>query len=113
MTLQEIVERMHLSVRTGQDRLDRAVTGAYAGDVLSDVIANGKADSVWITMQTHANVVAVAVLKDLAGIVIVQGREPSADTLEKATKEKVAIMVSELGTFETVGKLSEVLNGEP
>ena len=111
MTLKDIVERLHLSVRTGQDRLDQIVSGGYASDLLSDVIANGKTDFVWVTMHTHENIVAVAVLKDLAGIIIVQGRQPAPETIQKGIKEKVTIMVSDLPAFETIGKLSSLFCG--
>jgi TPP-dependent 2-oxoacid decarboxylase len=111
MTLKDVVERLHLTVRTGQDRLTHVVTGGYASDLLSDVIANSKADSLWVTMHTHENIVAVAVLKDLAGIIIVQGRQPSPETIQKATKEKVVITVSDLPAFETIGKLSSLFHG--
>jgi hypothetical protein len=111
MTLKDVVSRMHLSVRTGQDRLDHIVTGGYASDLLSDVIANAKADSVWVTLHTHENIVAVAVLKDLAGIILVRGRQPAPETIQKATKEKIVIMVSDLPAFETIGKLSSLFDG--
>jgi hypothetical protein len=113
MTLRDIAERMQLSVRTAEERLDQVVTGGYAGDLLSDVIANSKAGSVWVTMHIHDNIVAVAVLKDLAGIIIVQGRQPSQETVEKASREKVVLLVSDLPAFETVGKLSSLLKGGP
>ena len=56
MKLREVVESLHFAVRTGEDRLDQDVTGGYAGDLLSDVIANSKAGNVWVTMQVHANI---------------------------------------------------------
>ena len=111
MKLKEIVERLHLSVQCGEDRMDEHVSGGYASDLLSDVIANSKAGNVWVTMQVHVNIVAVAVLKELAGIIIVQGRQPSEDTLRKAREEKVAIIVSNLPAFETVGKIYSLLEG--
>lgn len=111
MTLKDVVKRLHLTVRTGQDRLDQVVTGGYASDLLSDVIANSKAGSVWVTMHTHENIVAVAVLKDLAGIIIVQGRQPAPETMLKATKENVVVMVSDLPAFETTGKLFSLFDG--
>jgi hypothetical protein len=111
MTLKDVVERLHLSVQTGQDRLDQTVSGGYASDLLSDVIAHSKAGSVWVTMHTHENIVAVAVLKDLAGIIIVQGRQPAVETMQKAAKENVVIMVSSLPAFETIGKLSSLFDG--
>ena len=111
MTLKDVVERLHLSVQTGQDHLDHVVAGGYASDLLSDVIANGKADSVWVTRHTHENIVADAVLKDLAGIIIVQGRQPAPETVQKATQEEVVILVSDLPAFETIGKLSSLFDG--
>ena len=111
MKLREIVERVHFSVRCGEESLESAVTGGYASDLLSDVIANSKAGNVWITMQVHVNIVAVAVLKDLAGIVLVQGRQPAEETLKKAKAEKVTIIVSDLPAFETAGKLYALLDG--
>jgi serine kinase of HPr protein (carbohydrate metabolism regulator) len=111
MTIRDIVEQLHLTVCTGQAHLDRSVTGGYAGDLLSDVIANGTSDSLWVTMHTHENIVAVAVLKDLAGIIIVQGRRPAPQTVHKATQENVVIMVSDRPAFETVSELSTLLRG--
>jgi hypothetical protein len=111
MKLSEVVDRLHLSVRCGADRLDQEVTGGYAGDLLSDVIANSKPGNVWITMQVHTNIVAVAVLKELAGIIIVQGRHPAEDTLKRASEEKMAIVVSDVPAFETAGRLYSLVGG--
>jgi hypothetical protein len=58
-----------------------------------------------VTLQAHPNVIAVASLKGLAGIVIVQGKKPEEQTVEKARQEGVALMVTELQTFELVGRL--------
>ena len=109
MRLREVVEGLHLSVRRGEDQLDQDVTGGFAGDLLSDVIAHSKAGDVWVTMQVHVNIVAVAVLKDLAAIIIVQGRQPAEDTLKKAGEENVALLVSDRPAFETVGRLYSLL----
>lgn len=111
MTLKGVVERLHLSIRTGEDRLDQALTGGYASDLLSDVIANSKAGNVWVTMQIHVNIVAVAVLKELAAIIIVQGRQPAEDTIKKAKEEKVVLLVSDMPAFETVGRIYKLVDG--
>jgi TPP-dependent 2-oxoacid decarboxylase len=105
MKIREIVEKLDLKVRCGADHLDREVTGGFAGDMLSNVIAQSKSGNVWLTMQVHVNIVAVAVLKELAAIILVQGKEPAEDTLKKALEEKVTIIVSDLPAFETAGKL--------
>jgi hypothetical protein len=105
MKLKDVIKGLDLTIRCGEGPLETAVSGAYAGDLLSDVIANSKPGNVWITMQLHVNIVAVAVLKGLSAIIIVQGREPAADTLRKAAEEHVTILVSKRPAFETAGKL--------
>jgi hypothetical protein len=103
--LTELVAKLNLNVRSARDSLQREVTGGYASDLLSDVLAHSKEGNIWITLQIHQNIVAVASMKDLAGIILVNGREPEPETIEKAEAENIAIMVSQMPTFELVGRL--------
>ncbi|MCL4522442.1 MAG: DRTGG domain-containing protein [Acidobacteria bacterium] len=113
-TLKDIAAALHLDVRTGEHLLARTVTGGYAGDLLSDVLAHARKGSVWITLQTHTNIVAVASAKELCGIIVVNGRTPEEATLRKAGEEDIPIMVSTLSTYDVVCQLCEmgVKNGE-
>ncbi len=108
MTLGDIVEALALEVRAGSDQMDRVVEGGYVSDLLSDVIAGAKEGDLWVTLQLHQNVVAVAFLNNLAGIVIVGGREPEPETLEKAEEQGVPVMVSGLPAYEVVGRLYQM-----
>jgi len=103
--LADLVDALDLDVRSARGKLGNEVAGGYAGDLLSDVIAHGRQGDVWITLQVHQNVVAVASMKDLAGVVLVGGREPEEDTLRKAENEGIPIAVSNLPAFELVGRL--------
>jgi hypothetical protein len=105
MNLREIVKILNLDVRASESELDRPVEGGYVSDLLSDVIAGAKEGDLWITLQLHQNIVAVAFLNNLAGIVIVGGREPDPDTLKKAEDQGVPIMVSPLPAYEIAGRL--------
>ena len=108
MTLKEIAHTLGLAVKTGHHLLDREITGGYAGDMLSDVLAHAGRGNIWVTLQTHANVVAVASTKELAAIIIVEGRTPAEETLRKAEEEGIPIMISDRPTFSvvcTLGKL--------
>lgn len=105
MKLTELIQKLNLSVRSAKEHLEREVTGGYASDLLSDVLANGEEGNLWITLQIHQNIVAVASMKNFAGIILVNGREPEQDTIEKAETENIAIMVTELPTFVLVGRL--------
>lgn len=105
MNLETIVQSLQLQVKAGADRLQQEVRGGYVGDLLSDVMANSREGDVWITRQIHQNIVAVASLKDLAGIVLVNGAEPAADTLEKAVGEGIPLLLSDLTAFEVAGRI--------
>ncbi|MCD6249941.1 MAG: serine kinase [candidate division Zixibacteria bacterium] len=109
MTLTEVVERLGLHVLTSRGGGDVKVTGGYAGDLLSDVIANSKTGNLWITMQTHQNVLAVVKLKDLAGIVFVNGRQPDEEVIQKANEEHIAVLSTDESAFIISGQLYQLL----
>ncbi len=105
MTIREILEEMPMEVRAGEGNIDREVKGGYISDLLSDVMANSKEGDLWVTLQIHQNIIAVATLNELAGIAITNNREPEKETIEKANKEGVPILISPLSGFELAGRL--------
>lgn len=113
MTVGELASALGLAVFTGHNNLLSAeVTGGYAGDLLSDVMSHAREGCVWLTIQTHQNIVAVAVLTGVSAIVICGGRKPDDDTLEKARKEGVVVLGSARTLFETAGKVYKLLGIE-
>jgi hypothetical protein len=105
LTVSDLVKSFGLTIEAGKDRLHEEVTGGYASDLLSDVIAHSRKGNVWITIQTHPNIVAVATMKELSGIILTGGRQPEADTIQKAEQEGISLLASPLFTFELVGRL--------
>jgi serine kinase of HPr protein (carbohydrate metabolism regulator) len=109
MKIEKLVQALELEVKCGKDYLDREVTGGYTGDLLSDVMGNSREGYIWITRQVHQNIVAVASLKELAGIILINSCQPAPDTLEKAEGEKIPVMVSGLPAFEISGQIYNLL----
>ena len=105
MKLKEIVEKLNLDVRCNADSLDVEVNNGYVSDLLSDVLANSQEHDLWITLQIHPNIVAIASMKGLSGIVIINNREPEEETIERAQEKSVPIMVSKMTAFEMSGEL--------
>ena len=112
LTLSLLVEKLNLQVGCGEEKLSREVLGGYVGDLLSDVIANSKEGDIWITRQSHQNIIAVASLKEHVGIILALGKEPDTETLEKASSEGIPIMMSSLSGFELSGKVYELMSGD-
>jgi len=108
MKLEEINRQLALEIRTGFAEPSAEVTGGYASDLLSCVMAKARAGNVWITLQNHPNIVAVASLLNLAGIIITEGMTPEAATMEKAEKEGIPILTTPLTTYTVVGRLFEL-----
>ena len=108
MRLNEIKDSLDLKVLTGNGQLESEVNRGYVSDLMSDVIAHGNEGDIWITYQAHVNVVAIALMKNMAGVILIQGRELIPAAAEKAEKEGLPVMVSEGSAFEVVGKLYQM-----
>ncbi|NLJ43575.1 MAG: serine kinase [Bacteroidales bacterium] len=109
MKIAEIVSKLDLTVISGINGLNREVTGGYVSDLLSDVIGNAKEGSIWITLQTHQNIMAVASLKELAAVIIVKGSVPESDTVRKSNEENIPILSTKADTFTITGMLFKLL----
>lgn len=112
MKIAEIISKLNLKILSGQDGLENEITGGYVSDLLSDVIGNAREGEVWITLQTHQNVIAVASLKDLSAIIIVKGSVPDEDTIKKSNEEGIPVLLTDSDTFNIAGRLFELLKKE-
>lgn len=107
MKISELVEKFNLTVFSGDEGLNREITGGYASDLLSDVMGNAREGQVWLTLQTHKNVMAIASLKDLSAVILVKGNKPEEDTKMHSNEESVPVLGTTENTFELAGKLYE------
>ncbi len=108
MKLKELAERQRWELKTQTVPIDAEVKTGYASDLLSDVLANSIEGDLWVTRQTHLNIVAIAVMRELSGILLVNGAEPDPDTVEKAGEKMVPIFQTSLPSFEAVGRLYQM-----
>jgi predicted transcriptional regulator len=90
--------------------LDREISGGYVSDLLSDVMGNALEGQVWITLQVHQNVLAIASLRDLAAVLLVNNLEPLENAIKHSEKENIPILGTSLTTFAIAGKLYQLLN---
>lgn len=109
MNLSEIVEKLGLKPLTApKDYAAVEPSCGYASDLLSCVMSGAARESVWVTLQAHINIIAVATLLDLSAVIITEGAMPDEDTLAKADEQGITLFSSELPTFAVVGKLWEM-----
>ncbi len=105
MKVREVIEALDLKLLTGEAALDGEVKGGYASDLLSNVMGQAEPDMIWVTMQGHQNVAAVASLIGLAAVIVAGDAPVAEDTLKKAELNDVVILTTSAPAFEIVGKL--------
>ena len=110
MQVKDIITALDLKVFGGSQGLDREITGGYTSDLLSDVMGYAENGKVWITLQTHKNVIAIASLKELAAVILIKGNDPDTDMLAQAKEEGIPVLGTNEEAFEITGKLYNLLN---
>ncbi len=105
MRAADLVEQFGLEAAAGQNGLDREVKGGHCGDLLSEVMANAPIGCVWLTIQVHQNIVAVAVLREMAAIILVGGNSPEENTKSKADAEGIPILLASEDAYSMAGRL--------
>ena len=103
MNTNDLIENAGLKALTAVD--PREVSGVFVSDMLSDAMAGAKSGNLWITVQTHKNIVPAANLVDASAVLITSGKNVPQDTLDLANQHGIAILWTELPTFELIGKL--------
>lgn len=110
MTVKELVDALNLNVFSGEEGLNNEIIGGYTSDLLSDVMGSIQEKMIWITLQTHVNVMAIASLREIAAIIMVKGLSPDANTIEHSNNEGIPILGTKEETFEITGKIYQLLN---
>ena len=108
ITVNDLVERFDLKVVAGDKGLDRQVEDGYCGDLLSEIMGNAPQGCVWLTIQGHQNIVAVAVLRDMAAIIVSGGQIPDNETREKADQEGIPILLWPESSYQLAGPLYSI-----
>ena len=109
MNLQQIIDQLNLTVLTkDQDFTIIHPEGGYSSDLLSCVMAGAKKGSLWITLQAHLNIVAIAALNEIAAIIITENAQPDADSISKANQQGVILLSTPQSTYEINGRLWEM-----
>ncbi|SHH51058.1 iron-sulfur binding hydrogenase [Thermosipho atlanticus] len=106
MKLSKIIEQ--IPVKKVLWNSDYEISHAYTGDLLSMVMKNAKSDSIWITVQSHVNIVAVASMVGIRAIILCEGKDFSQETVEKAKDEGITLLKSNENAYTISGKLYEL-----
>ena len=105
MTLDEICKLLHATLLTTNHNFSCNVHSAFCSDMMSDVLAFAKDDSILITGLCNPQVMRTAEMMDLAGVIFIRGKRPDENMLRLAEEIGLCVMLTELPMFNTCGKL--------
>lgn len=109
MKVQELANQYQWTLISGNSGLQNECKGCYCGDLLSDVMAGAQKNDVWITIQAHKNVLAVALLKEISAIVLARGVKPDAETIEKSNEEGIPVFSVSETSYQTAINIYKAL----
>ena len=105
MTIRELMPLIEAKELTKQADLEKEVLCGYTCDLLSWVMGHGQEGMAWVTVQTHMNVIAVALLSDMACVIMPESIEMEQESLDKADAEGMCVLQSPLTSYEICGRI--------
>lgn len=108
MDIKTLTEKLDLKILCGDD-LERPVTGCYCGDLLSWVMSRAQENDAWLTVMGNINSVGVAVLADVACIILTENAPLDKEALARAEQNGVVILQTEKNTYQTAAAISELI----
>ncbi|MFO7819626.1 MAG: serine kinase [Halanaerobacter sp.] len=107
MKIKDVALELELETVVEGD-LEVEVSGGHVGDLLSNVMGRAQAGDLWITIQGHQNVAAIALLTEVAGVVVAEGMAIDEDTIAKAEEKDINLYQSQLSSYQLAGKLYQL-----
>jgi predicted transcriptional regulator len=103
--LRNIVQLVGGSVLTKQTDLETEIVSCGASDLMSDVLSYMKPGSLLLTGLVNLQSIRTAEMADLAGVVFVRGKTPSADIIELADDVGIPLIAAPYSMYELCGRL--------
>ena len=108
MKLVEIIDMMGFEVINRKEiDGDIIIEHGYASDLLSQVLAASRSNSIWMTIQSHMNIIGVASMAGILAIVICEDHTVPDMVIDKADEENIVLLRSSENAFQISGKLYE------
>lgn len=110
MKVKEFAEKLNMKILTGNSGLDKEISGIYVCDLLSWVMSHAGRENAWITVHTHLNIIAVALLAEIPCIIIPEETAVEEATLKKAVEEDIAVLSTGMSAYEVCWRGHETLS---
>ena len=105
MLIKQIKEILQCRSLTDETLLDREIEYCFGADLMSDVLRYARTGSLLLTGITNNQVLQVAEIMDLKGVVFVRGKEPDKEVITQANQRKLPLLATENLMFDSCGIL--------
>lgn len=106
MTLEKLLQKIDGKVIT-ENTKEITIDNIYICDLLSWVMSHAKKGDAWITVITNVNVPAVALLAEVACVIIPEDIQVEELTLRKAKENGIIIIGTQYSAFDICKKFIE------
>ncbi len=110
MTVKELQEKLNLSfICNGNLAEQKEVTGCYCGDLLSWVMSRATDGDAWLTVMGNVTSIGVAVLADVACIILTENAPADKDAVKRAEENDVIILGTEKNSYQVAVEISKLI----
>ncbi len=105
MRLKQVSEILEAKVLADEESLNLEIKMVCGADLLSDVLAFTKSESLLLTGLTHPQVIRAAEIVEIKAVCFIRGKHPSDETIELAKKSNIPLLCTSLLMYESCGRL--------
>ena len=105
MQLRELKDILKAEVCAGEEFLDREIRAVCGSDLMSDVLAFVKNQSVLLTGLVNPQVIRTAEMMDMCCVVILRGKTPDEQLVKLAENKEIVLMATDYPMYAACGKL--------
>lgn len=105
MTIREIASVLDGQILCEGSSLDTQIQTVCGSDMMSDVLAFVKNQSLLLTGLVNAQVVRTAEMMDMLCIVFVRGKQPTQEIVDLAAQKGIAVLSTQHPMFTACGLL--------
>ena len=105
MKLLKIYELLEAEVLTGKYDPETEIEIGCSSDLMSEILAYGKPNSVLLTSLNNTQVINTANVADIKVVCFVMGKIPDENMINLAKKNGITVFITKLTTFESCGRL--------
>lgn len=110
MKICDLAQRLNMKVLTGEQGCNNQVEEIYTCDLLSLVMSSATKECAWVTVHTHLNIIAVAIMAQIQCIIIPQNIQVEEATINKAKDEGIVILSTEMNAYEVCWRAHDAFN---